>query len=131
VSEPRTLGSAALVRLVAGREIATRVRDKSFILSSAFIILLLVGVMAFQVVMSSGANDVRLGVVGDATKLRPALEAQAHAVEVNLTVVPLADAAAARTAVASGDVDGALLGGTGDRPSCWSSGRPAGSWGPW
>jgi ABC-2 type transport system permease protein len=130
VSEPRTLGSAALVRLVAGREIATRVRDKSFILSSAFIILLLVGVMAFQVVMSSGANDVRLGVVGDATKLRPALEAQAHAVEVNLTVVPLADAAAARTAVASGDVDGALLGGTGDRPELLverSAGRQLGA----
>ena len=44
MSEPRPLGSAALVRLVAGREISTRLRDKNFIISSVVIVLVLIGV---------------------------------------------------------------------------------------
>jgi ABC-2 type transport system permease protein len=116
VSEQKSLGSSALVRLVAGREIATRLRDKNFIISSIVIIVILIGVMAFQVVVGSGEDEGRLGVVGDASELGPAIEAQGEAVGVDVTIVALDDEAAARQAVADGDVDGALLGGTGDDP---------------
>ena len=44
MTEPRPLGSATLVRLVAAREISARLRDKNFIISSAVIIVILVGV---------------------------------------------------------------------------------------
>jgi ABC-2 type transport system permease protein len=116
VSEPRPLGSAALVRLVAGREIATRIRDKSFLISSLVIVLLLVGAMGVQIVLNSGADETRLGVVGAAPALRSALETHALAVDVDLTLVEFADEDAARAAVRDGDVDGALVGDGADHP---------------
>jgi ABC-2 type transport system permease protein len=109
MTEPRTLSSAALVRLVAAREISTRIRDKSFIISSVVIILLIVGSIGFQVAINSGGAESRIGVVGDIASLRPALEAQGKAVAVDVTVVELDDDAAARSAVKDGDVDGALV----------------------
>ncbi len=115
-SEQRPLGSGALVRLVAGREISTRLRDKNFIISSIVIIVVLIGVMAFQVVVGSGSDEGRLGVVGDASELGPAIQAQGEAVGVDVTIVPLDDEAAARAAVEDEDVDGALLDGTGEDP---------------
>ncbi|MGY1739145.1 MULTISPECIES: ABC transporter permease [unclassified Blastococcus] len=114
MSEPRPLGSAALVRLVAGREISTRLRDKNFIISSIVIILVLIGVMAFQVVVGSGEDEGRIGIVGDSSELGPAVQAQGEAVGVDVTVVPLPDEAAARQAVDDEDVDGALVGGADD-----------------
>ncbi|MGY1747121.1 ABC transporter permease [Blastococcus sp. SYSU D00695] len=112
----RPPGSAALVRLVAGREISTRLRDKNFIISSVVIILVLIGVMAFQVVVGSGEDEGRVGVVGDAAELGPAIQAQGEAVGVDVTIVALDDEAAARQAVDDEDVDGALVGGTGADP---------------
>ncbi len=116
MSEQKPLGSATLVRLVAGREISTRLRDKNFIISSIVIIVILIGVMAFQVVVGSGADEGRLGVVGDASELGPAIEAQGEAVGVDVTIVALDDEDAARQAVEDEDVDGALIDGTGDDP---------------
>jgi ABC-2 type transport system permease protein len=112
VTGPRNPGSGALVRLVAAREISTRVRDKSFIISSVVIILLILGSIGLQVALNSGGDAVRIGVVGDRAALQPALEAQGAAVGADVTVVGLDDEAAARTAVEDGDVDGALVTGT-------------------
>ncbi|MCW2701156.1 MAG: yhaP [Blastococcus sp.] len=109
MSEPRDLGSAGIVRLVAGREISTRIRDKSFIISSLVIILLIVGSIGFQVAVSSGGAQLRIGIVDDSGALGPALQAQGEAVAVDVTVVGLDDEAGARSAVEDGDVDGAVL----------------------
>jgi ABC-2 type transport system permease protein len=105
VTEPRTLRSAELVRLVAGREISTRVRDKTFLVSSAVILVLVLGAMVFQAVVASGADDVTIGVVGDPAAIQPALEAQGEARGADVTVVALADEDAARAALSSEDVD--------------------------
>jgi ABC-2 type transport system permease protein len=116
VTGPRTPGSGELVRLVAGREISTRIRDKTFLISSGVILLLVLGAMVFQAVVASGANDVTVGVVGDTATLEPALVSQGDAVGADVTVRALADEAAARRALAAGDVDGALIDGTGASP---------------
>jgi ABC-2 type transport system permease protein len=119
VSAPGTArgpGSAGLVRLVAGREISARVRDRNFIISSVVILLLLIGTLGLQVALGSGGEATRVGVVGNAGELRPALEAQGDALAVDVTVVELGDEAAARTAVEDGDVDGALVTGSGADP---------------
>ena len=71
VTAPRTPGSAELVRLVAGREISTRIRDKTFLISSAVILLLVLGGMVFQAVVASGADEITVGVVGDRATLEP------------------------------------------------------------
>jgi ABC-2 type transport system permease protein len=109
VTEPRDLSTAALVRLVAAREISARVRDKNFIISSVVIVLVLVGLLAFQVAVNSGGSASRIGVVGNTAALEQALEAQGDALGVDLTVVDLEDEPAARTAVDDEEVDGALL----------------------
>jgi ABC-2 type transport system permease protein len=72
VTAPRTPGSTELVRLVAAREVSTRIRDKTFLISSAVILLLVLGVMVFQAVIASGADEITDGVVGDRATLEPA-----------------------------------------------------------
>lgn len=109
MSEPRTLSSASLVRLVARREVAARIRDKNFIISSVVIILVLLGTLGLQVALDSGGDEVRVGVVGDAPGVEQALEAQGTALDVDVTVVGLDDEADARAAVEDEDVDGALV----------------------
>jgi hypothetical protein len=86
VTAPRTPGSSELVRLVAGREISTRIRDKTFLISSGVILLVVLGAMVFQAVAASGANNVTVAVVGDASTLEPALVAQGHVVGADVTV---------------------------------------------
>ena len=110
MSEQRTLTSAQLVRLVAAREVSTRVRDRTFLISTGLILLLVLGSLVFQAIVISGQSKVTVGVVGDRTVLQPALEAQGKATGVTVTVVGLADEPAARAAVDSGDVSGALVG---------------------
>jgi ABC-2 type transport system permease protein len=114
MNEPRTLGSAALVRLVAGREISARVRDKNFIISSVVIVLVLVGILGLQVALNSGDDTTRIGVVGSEPSLGQALEAQGTAVGVDVEVVELDDEAAGRAALEDGDVQGVLLAGDGE-----------------
>ena len=108
-------GSAALVRMVAAREVSSRIRDKNFIVSSAVILLLLLGMMVFQVAVG-GVETGRIAVVADDGRLGPALEAQGEAVGVEVQVVDTSGAAEARAAVEAGEVDAALLDGTGPAP---------------
>ena len=88
---PRTLSSAALVRLVAAREISARLRDKNFIISSVVIIVILLGLLGFQVAVSSGEVETRVGVVGGSAQLEQALEVQGEALDTDVVLVELAD----------------------------------------
>jgi ABC-2 type transport system permease protein len=109
MSEPRSLGSTAMVRLVAAREVSSRLRDKNFIISSVVLVVVMVGMLGFQVAINSGDSTTRVGVVGADAALRPALEAQADALDVDLEVSGLDDRGAAEAAIEDGDVDGVLL----------------------
>ncbi|TKJ19304.1 ABC transporter permease [Blastococcus sp. CCUG 61487] len=110
----RELGSGALVRLVAAREISARLRDKNFVISSVVILVVLLGLLAFQVALNAGGESTRIGLVGGDAGIEQALEAQGEALDVEVTVVDLADREAAVRAVEDGDVDGVLL--AGDAP---------------
>jgi ABC-2 type transport system permease protein len=105
------LSSGQLVRLVAAREISTRIRDRTFIASSVLMIVLILGVLVFQIVVNSGEDTSRVGVVGDPGQVGAALEAQGEALGVAVEVVRFDSDGAARAAVEAEDVDGALLGG--------------------
>ncbi|MGY1606593.1 ABC transporter permease [Geodermatophilus sp. SYSU D00700] len=107
------LSSGRLVRLVAAREVSTRLRDKTFIVSSAVMVLLIVGILVFQVVVNSGEDTARIGVAGDDGQVAAAIEAQATALDVDVAVEPFGDDAAARAAVEDETVDAAVLGGAG------------------
>ncbi len=108
--------AAAQVRLVAGREISTRIRDKGFLIGSAVLILLILGMLVFQVVINSGSDDTRIGVVGGDQAVEQALQQQGEAFGTDVEVVPLDDEAAARAAVEAEDVDAALLSPAGLQP---------------
>ncbi|MGY1699217.1 ABC transporter permease [Geodermatophilus sp. SYSU D00766] len=110
------LSSGQLVRLVAAREVSTRLRDKTFLVSSAVMLLIILGILVFQAVVNSGSDENRIGVVGDPGALGPALEAQGELLGRDVTVVGLDDDAAARTAVEDEDVDAAVLDATGGAP---------------
>jgi ABC-2 type transport system permease protein len=116
MSEPRRPSGAALVRLVAAREASTRLRDKNFVIGSIVIVVLLLGIMGVQVAAQSGDDEARIGVVGETGPLEPALRTQGDVLDVEVTVVPLEDDAAARAAVEDGDVDAAVVGGDSDSP---------------
>ncbi|SHF71352.1 ABC transporter permease [Geodermatophilus nigrescens] len=110
------LSSGQLVRLVAAREISTRIRDKTFIASSVLMVVLILGVLVFQVVVNSGSDTRRVGVAGGDAQLGAALEAQAEALDLDVEVVDVDDDAAARTAVEDEEVDAAVLGSGGSAP---------------
>jgi ABC-2 type transport system permease protein len=107
---------AQLVRLVAGREISTRIRDKGFLVGSAVLIVLILGMLVFQVAVNSGTDTTRIAVVGGSAAVTEALQAQGDALATDVEVVPYDDEAAARTAVEDGDVDAALLSPAGRQP---------------
>ena len=109
MSEPRSLSSAALVGLVAKREISARVRDKNFIISSVVILVLLLGSLALQVALDSGTEESRIGVVGNEPGLEQALQGQGEALEVEVSVVELPDEASATAAIEAEEVDSALV----------------------
>ncbi len=110
------LSSGQLVRLVAAREVSTRIRDRTFIASSVLMVVLILGLLVFQVVANSGDDTGRVGVVGDPGQVGAAIEAQAGTLDVDVEMVALDDDAAARAAVEDEEVDAALLGATGTAP---------------
>ena len=100
---------AQLVRLVAGREISTRIRDKGFLVGSAVLIVLILGMLVFQVAINSGDDTTENGVVGGSSAVTEALQVQGEAFDTKVEVVAYDDERAARTAVEDGDVTSALL----------------------
>jgi len=114
--EVRPHTPAQLVRLVAGREISTRIRDKGFLVGSAVLIVLILGMLVFQVAVNSGSDTTRIGVVGGSATVTDALEAQGQALDTDVRVVGYDEESAARTAVEDGDVDAALLSPSGVQP---------------
>ena len=110
------LSSGQMVRLVAACEISTRIRDRTFIASSVLMIVLILGALVFQVVVNSGDDTQRVGVVGDPGQLGTAIEAQAEALDVGVEVVPFDTGESARAAVETEEVDAVLLDGTGSAP---------------
>ncbi len=104
------------VRLVAAREMSTRVRDKGFIISSVVIVLLVVGVMGFQLATQSSTPTTELGSVNGSAQVEQALVRAGEQVGTLVTVHDLPDEAAARQAVSDGEVAAVLLRGTGTDP---------------
>lgn len=95
------LGSWAAVRLVAGREITTRVRSKVYVISTAVLAALLVGIsLLFS--LTGGGSAVEVGV--DDEQLVAAVEQSAEAVgeDVEATVVP--DVRAGTVQVEAGEI---------------------------
>ncbi len=103
------MSSSRVVSLIARREILTRLKDKGFIVSSIFIIVLIMGSVVFQVLIQSGASNVSVGVAGGPEDLSAAIEAQADALGLDASITEYDDEAAAREAVETGQIDAAVI----------------------
>jgi len=98
-----------IVALVAKREIVTRARTKSFLISNAVIlVLILAGIIATSVFSGGSSDAPKVGLVGSATSLSESLSAQSGTSGIPLVTSTVADAATARTKVVEGDLDAAL-----------------------
>ncbi|QII07559.1 ABC transporter permease [Rhodococcoides fascians A25f] len=104
------LNSFSAVSLIAKREFTVQVMKKSFVISNVIILAVIVGgIIAYSIFSGSGdeERDV-IGVAGDQS-IAAVLEATGDAVGSPVEVCDVADAAAARSGVESGDLDVALV----------------------
>lgn len=100
-----------LVGLVARREITTRVRERSFLISTIVTLLIIAAVIVVPALLSRGGDKVTVGLVGAPAAVEPALRQAAEAADVELETRPYGDEAAGRAAVEGGDADAVFLGG--------------------
>jgi ABC-2 type transport system permease protein len=107
-----TTSSTPLWRLVAQREVTTRIRDKAFLGSTAFTLLLLIGVFVITSIFSGGTDEYDVAVASPQDEslvaaAEPLMQEQSEGAQVRAEVVDDRDAAEAL--VKEGDVDAALL----------------------
>ncbi|KQU46807.1 ABC transporter permease [Rhodococcus sp. Leaf278] len=104
------LNSFSAVSLIAKREFTVQVMKKSFVISNVIILAVIVGgIIAYSIFSGSGdeERDV-VGIAGDQS-IAAIVEATGDAVGSPVEVREIADAAAARSGVESGDLDVALV----------------------
>jgi ABC-2 type transport system permease protein len=102
-------GPARVVALVAKRELTTRARTKSFLISNAIVLALILGGIIAASVFGSSDSPSKIGLVGGAATLSGALSASSATTGRDLAVSTVANEATARSKVASGDLDVALV----------------------
>ncbi len=102
------LGSWEAVRLVAGREVVTKMRSKAFIITTIATVVLLSG-FALVMKMTSGGSDATVGVTQQTAALAEPLRATSDAIGQNVDTKEV-DEQAGRDQVAAGDLDALLVG---------------------
>ncbi|WP_328813269.1 ABC transporter permease [Rhodococcus sp. NBC_00297] len=109
------LSAGRAIALVARREFDVQVRKKSFLISNAIVLLFIVGgIVAFSIFSGGSDSEDRtpLGLVGDQS-LSQTLTAVGDQLGAPVEVREIGSADEARTQVTDGDVDVALVPGTG------------------
>ena len=105
---------AHIIALVAKRELTTRARTKSFLVSNAIILFVILGgIIAGSVFSGSatGGSGPKVGLVGSAASLSASLSAPAASIgkPLKMKTSTVKDEATARAKVTSGDLDVALV----------------------
>lgn len=108
--------SVQRIWLIARRELHERVRSRAFLLSSAFTVLLLLGLILIPTLIGDDGLTLEIGTVGSGTsEIVAAAEALAMEenpdTEVDLTVVAYSDRPAAEEGLRSGEVQAVLIDG--------------------
>jgi ABC-2 type transport system permease protein len=94
------------IRLIAGRELTTRLRSKAFRVMTAIVLLVIVGsVLAFHLLPGLGSGGSKVGVLQANAGLSEQISAAATAVGADIDTVPVADEADGRAQVVDGTLD--------------------------
>jgi ABC-2 type transport system permease protein len=99
-----------MVPLVVRREITTRVRERSFLISTVITLLIIAAVVIVPSLFDSDDDQVTVGLVGATATVQPALQQAAQLQGATLTVVRYPDESAGRAAIDSGDADAVFIG---------------------
>ncbi|WP_026918792.1 ABC transporter permease [Gordonia shandongensis] len=97
------------ISLVAGREISTRIRERSFIISTGLMLAVIVVGGIVWAALSGGDGAKSVGVVGGDPALMQSIETAGDAAGQKIDARMIPDASTARADVDDGDVDAALI----------------------
>lgn len=100
------------IGLITRREITQRLRDKAFLISTAFTAIIILGIVLVPQLVGGGDDEQRLGVAGEASRpLAEALEGLPQDGPVTIETRSYPDEAEATAAVKAGEVEAALIDG--------------------
>lgn len=100
---------ARIIALVAKREITTRARTKSFLISNAIILALILGGIIAASLFGGSDSHPKVGLVGSAASLSEPLSAISASSGAPVDTSRVPNESTARSQVASGDLDAALV----------------------
>jgi len=109
MSSTSGLSATRAIRMVAVREIRTRVMTKAFLIGNTVFLVLIIGSLALTAALQDGPNKpVKIGVVGQASQLEPALKAAGTSLKTKIQIRRLGSEAAAQRALLDDDVKATL-----------------------
>lgn len=106
---PPAAGAAQAIRLVAEREITTRVRTKSFLVSTGLLMVLLIAGAIVLKIFAGGDSAEKIAVVAQPQSVTDSIVAVADSAGTTIDVEPVSSADEARRLVSDGDVAAALV----------------------
>ncbi|QFU86010.1 ABC transporter permease [Amycolatopsis sp. YIM 10] len=110
----RSAGGFTAVRLVAQRELNTRLRTRSFVIGTVLILAFLGGYVLLQASLFSGADKQSVGLAGQTASIADTLKQQGKALGEEIETVTVTNLDEARKQVADGDLDAVLTGSRAD-----------------
>jgi len=109
MSAARSLGSGAAIRLVAGRELRTRLLSKGFVwITVAFVVIVVLGGLLLKITGSSSSAE-HVAVTAETSSAAASIKASAAGVGVEVETQEVADRAAGEDLLRSGDVDALVV----------------------
>ncbi|GAB93175.1 ABC transporter permease [Gordonia rhizosphera] len=104
--------AARAIWLVAEREVVTRAKTRSFLISTGLLMVVIIVGAIVLAALTGGSSVTRVGVVGADATLSQTIETVGAATGTSVTVVTIASADDARAQIANGDLAAALVPGT-------------------
>jgi ABC-2 type transport system permease protein len=108
VSEPDALPAYAAVRLIAGRELSTRIKGKAFLITTGVMTLLIV-VASILVTLFNHSSATKIGVTPASSSLARPLVNSAKSIGATVHTVTMPDQASGESAVRSGSLEALVL----------------------
>ncbi|MBY4575247.1 sodium ABC transporter permease [Gordonia paraffinivorans] len=106
---PPAASAAQAIRLVAEREITTRVRTKSFLVSTGLLMVLLIAGAIVLKIFAGGDSAEKIAVVAQPQSVTDSIVAVADSAGTTIDVEPVSSVDEARRLVSDGDVAAALV----------------------
>ncbi|HEX3648022.1 MAG TPA: ABC transporter permease [Pseudonocardiaceae bacterium] len=110
MTAPVDLGNGAAIRLVAGRELSTRLRSKAFRIVTLVMVIIVVALCIVLKLISGGSTGATVGYTPGDQAAATALPAIARGVGQTVHVKAVPDQATGQAQVRSGDLDALLTG---------------------